>query len=278
MSLRSLYYSLSPNLRLLVREVYYLPQDFCRKIFGQKRAMEPKKGDIYIGAGDFIEQGQKQVQQLLEFIDLKSGDVVLDIGSGIGRTAVPLTEIITTGQYEGFDVVKKGVEWCEKNITAKYPNFNFKFVPLHNDLYNTFDARVSDFKFPYPHHHFDKVFLFSVFTHMKITEIQHYLHEIKRVMRPDGKCLATFFLYDKNTEEKIIDNEGFNFPHQFSEGYRLMNKKVESANIAVSIPLLQQMTENAKLEIENIHFGYWNGFVSKENGGHFQDIVIIKNK
>lgn len=278
MSIRSLYYALSPELRLSVRKIYYWPHDLYRKLFGEKGTMEPGKGDIYVGSGDFIEQGKKQAQQLKEHIDLRSDDVVLDIGSGIGRTAVPLTEIITTGQYEGFDVVKKGVDWCQKNITTKYPNFSFKFVPLHNDLYNTFDTKVSEFKFPYPNHHFDKVFLFSVFTHMKTHEIQHYLKEIQRVMKPEGKCLATFFLYDENTEKAIANNEGFSFPHQFSEGYRLMNKKVESANIAVSIPLLQKMTENAGLEIENIQLGYWSGFVSKETAGHFQDIAIIKNK
>src|SRR5690606_34805323 len=113
MSIRSLYYALSPELSLLVRKIYYWPHDCYRNPFGEKGTMEAGKGDIYIGSGDFIEQGKKQAQQRREYIDLRSDDVVLDIGSGIGRTAVPLTEIITTGQYESYDVVKNGLDWVQ---------------------------------------------------------------------------------------------------------------------------------------------------------------------
>lgn len=41
----------------------------------------------------------------------------MDIGSGIGRTAVPLTKFLNPdARYEGFDVVKKGVKWCNAKI------------------------------------------------------------------------------------------------------------------------------------------------------------------
>ena len=60
---------------------------------------------------------------LKQFIDLgglKPEHRVLDIGSGIGRVAIPLTEYLNEkGSYEGFDVVELGVNWCNPSwITA----------------------------------------------------------------------------------------------------------------------------------------------------------------
>ena len=277
MSLRNIYYSLSPELRLAVRKLYYLPHDLLQQLSGKRSELQPGKGDIYIGSGDFLSQGKKQVQTLTDHIDLKESDVVLDIGCGIGRTALPLTKILTTGRYEGFDVVKKGVDWCKRNIGINYPNFHFTFVSLHNDLYNNFKAKGEEFSFPYPDRTFDKVFLFSVFTHMRIEEIQHYLTEIKRVLKPEGKCLATFFLYDKDFASKGPD-DGFSFPYEYPAGYRLMSKKVQSANIAISLDLLNRMMDTVGLEIEKIEFGYWNGKIAKDLAVNFQDTVIIKSK
>lgn len=277
MSLRNIYYSLSPELRLTVRKLYYLPHDLLQQLSGKRGELQPGKGDIYIGSGDFLSQGKKQVQALKDHIDLKESDVVLDIGCGIGRTALPLTKILTTGSYEGFDVVKKGVDWCKRNISSKYPNFQFTFVSLHNDLYNNFKNKGEEFRFPYADDTFDKAFLFSVFTHLRMEEIQHYLTEIKRVLKPDGKCLATFFLYDRDFVPESQD-QGFSFPFEYPAGYRLMSKKVQSANIAVSLELLNRMVDAAGLEIEKIEFGYWNGRKTKDLAVNFQDTVIIKSK
>ncbi len=277
MLLRKIYYSLSPGLRLATRKIFYMPYDLLQKLSGRRRELQPDKGDIYIGSGDFITQGATQVKILADHIDLKGTDSVLDIGSGIGRTALPLTKILKQGKYEGFDVVKKGVDWCKKNITSEHPNFNFTFVSLHNDLYNTYEKKGEDFIFPYPENNFDKVFLFSVFTHIKCSEIAHYLKEIKRVMKDDGKCLATFFLYDENYRDENQD-PSFSFPFEYSEGYRLMDKKVPSANIALSQKLLNKLVDEAELEIVKIEFGYWNGRTAKENAVNFQDTVIIKSK
>ncbi|QLK35236.1 hypothetical protein H0H25_02560 [Flavobacterium psychrophilum] len=48
--------------------------------------------------------------------------------------AIPFTNYLsTTGKYEGFDIVKIGIDWCTKNISSRFPNFNFKLIPLKND-------------------------------------------------------------------------------------------------------------------------------------------------
>ena len=87
--------------------------------------MLPMKGDIFIGSGDFKEQGIRQLDHLIEYCHLHPDHRVLDVGCGIGRTAIALTDYLSSsGSYEGFDIVPKGIDWCQKHIAAKYPTFN----------------------------------------------------------------------------------------------------------------------------------------------------------
>ena len=81
---------------------------------------------IYTGSGDFLKIGNQIVDDIKKHNIISSSSNVLDIGSGIGRIAVPLTQIIKDGQYEGFDIIQSGVRWCEKHITKHHPNFHFK--------------------------------------------------------------------------------------------------------------------------------------------------------
>lgn len=270
-ALRSYYYKLPPALRLLGRKIYYFPIDLYEGLTGKRAKNEPKKGDIYVGSGDFIAQGTRQMNVLKKYITLKNTDQVLDVGCGIGRTAVALSGFIDKGSYDGFDAVEKGIKWCDANIHKKYPNFNFKFTPIYNDLYNTFSQKAENFTFPYNDSQFDKVFLFSVFTHMQIPEIKQYLKEIGRVLRNDGQCMATFFLYD----ESKIEGGSMPFPYQY-DGYRLMDDKVTAANIAVSLPLLSAMAQEAGLKVTTIQGGFWRNDVEKESADEFQDIVVFE--
>ena len=204
--LRKLWYALSPNQRYLIRRLYYFPADFSDTITGKRNKYIPPRGYIYTGSPanskNYFEQGMYQLDLLKKELLLQLDDHVLDIGSGIGRTAIALTQYLSTdGKYEGFDAVKKGVKWCNSRIAKDFPNFSFKYIPLKNDLYNNTGKKASKFVFPYQDKTFDKVFLFSVFTHMQICEIKNYLKEIERVLKPDGMCLATLFTYTSENEE-----------------------------------------------------------------------------
>jgi len=276
MSLRKIYYSVSPRMRFIIRKIYYLPIDLLETISGKLEKYEPPKGDIYIGSGDFIKQGKHQLELLKKYISLDQNDYVLDIGSGIGRTAIPLTKFLNSkGRYEGFDVVEKGVKWCNSKIKNDFPNFNFIYVPLNNDLYNNSKTKASKFKFPYQDNQFDKVFLFSVFTHMQIEEIENYLQEIERVLKPEGLCLATFFIYNHIIEQEIARRTNFNFPIK-KEGYRLMSENVKSANLAIEETKLENMLSTANLKKVNKIDGYWKDIKLKDEDIYFQDIIVLK--
>src|SRR5690606_32994477 len=191
--LRKIWYGLSVNQRTAIRRMYYFPADFRDKLLGKTHKYVPPRGKIYTGSPSgadlYVKQSLHQLALLKNEIGLKPGDFVLDIGSGIGRTAISLTEYLDkTGIYEGFDVVKKGVDWCNRRIRKDFPNFNFTYIPLYNDLYSDTGNPADKFVFPYEDNYFDKIFSFSVFTHMTLEEIQNYFFQMHRVLKPDGQC------------------------------------------------------------------------------------------
>lgn len=277
--LRSLWYSFTVRQRYLVRYIYYLPLDILDMLRGNRYKYVPPRGYIYTGSPsgskDFIAQSKQQLYLLQHEIQLRPDNAVLDIGSGIGRTAISLTEFLSSkGSYEGFDVVRKGVDWCNSRIGRDYSNFNFTYVPLFNDLYNKEKLNAEKFVFPYEQESFDKVFTFSVFTHMQIKEIQNYFKEINRVLKSNGMAFSTFFLYSNENENFIAKNKSFGFPIK-KDGFRLMNAKVKSGNIAIHKDKLRKMLESEGLEIVKIIDGFWKG---ENDSKEYQDIVIFKRR
>lgn len=274
MNLRKIYYFLSPKFRLIVRRLFYFPVDLLNLFRLNKNQLVPPKGKIFIGSGDFIKQGKTFLKHLIELGNLKPEHHVLDIGSGIGRMAIPLTKYLSQeGKYEGFDIVKTGVKWCRKNITPQYPNFNFTHLNLKNSLYNLSTSQeASKIKFPYPDNSFDFIILTSVFTHMLPNDVENYLQEINRVLKSSGKCFCTFFILSKEYKNT---NSDFNF--LFDRGnYSLMDEKVPEANVAYKNEYLNSIISNAGLKLKSEHFGYWSGR-QKSEALDFQDILILEN-
>jgi ubiquinone/menaquinone biosynthesis C-methylase UbiE len=231
---------------------------------------------IFTGSGDFIKQGETFLRYFIEYGNLKPDDYVLDVGSGIGRMAIPLTTYLSEkGKYEGFDIVKKGVDWCKKEITARFPRFNFTHIELRNTLYNTNTEMIaSDFKFPYSDEYFNFVFLISVFTHMLPADVENYLREINRVLKPKGICFATFFIIDDESDIILTKNKNFKFLYDKGE-YFLMDEKVPEANVGYRFKYLQGLISRSGLRINSNYAGYWSGR-DKSESLDFQDILILE--
>jgi len=72
----------------------------------------------FVGSGDFKAISEELFGHLRNLGGLKPSDSILDVGCRIGRVAVPLTQYLDQrARYEGFDVVKKGIDWCRENIS-----------------------------------------------------------------------------------------------------------------------------------------------------------------
>jgi SAM-dependent methyltransferase len=263
-------------MRFVARRLYYWPYDLYEGLSGQRDPMTPPRGMIFTGSGDFIAQGEKMLEYFQSIGKLEPHHHVLDVGCGIGRIAIPLTSYLDEdASYDGFDVVKRGVEWCNKHIHSRFPNFNFRYIDLNNDLYKASGASAANFTFPYPDDAFHFVVLTSVFTHMLPDEVHNYLREIRRVLKHGGSCFATFFLWNEETES--LNNPAFTFPYDKGH-YRLMDEQVQSANVAFQEADLMAFINEIGFEVESTHYGYWAGR-PKETCKDFQDILILrKNK
>ncbi|MBK8053320.1 MAG: class I SAM-dependent methyltransferase [Saprospiraceae bacterium] len=274
---RKIYYFLSPDLRYLVRRIYYWPLDLFSSFKPQKNCIQPPKGLIYTGSGDFEKTGQQFKEIFIRHCGLLPDHHVLDVGSGIGRIAIPLTGYISNaGRYEGFDIVRTGVDWCKKNITSTYPNFRFTHIDLKNDLYNlSTDQKAQNFIFPYEDNSFDLVILTSVFTHMMPEDMENYLTQISRVLKPGGRCMMTMFILNEISTAKMMSNGGLIFNFDFGH-YSLLDKDVKEANIAFKEEYILHLLEKNKLRVTLIEYGYWSGR-EKHSCFDFQDIIIVTN-
>lgn len=270
--LRKLFYALPVNFRYTARKVLYFPVD----MFRDRNRMEPPKGMIFTGRGNYKEAGESTFAHFRNHTDITPKSRILDIGSGIGRMAVPFTNFIDEdGVYEGFDIVKQGVDWCTANITSNFPNFRFTLIPLKNDLYNLdTDEKASNLVFPYPDNYFDLVFLTSVFTHMLPDDMEHYISEIKRVLKPGKTCFATFFILDSESESSMVVNGSKTFRHNLGN-HSLMDKNVKEANVAYQKDYIFELLKSHGFDISDFFRGYWSGLTPGSLNEH-QDVIIFK--
>lgn len=151
-----------------------------------------------VGDGDFLAIGREFLGHLIDHAGLKRTDRVLDVGCGVGRIAVQLTRYLAPeGRYVGFDVGAAGIAWCREAVAPLHPGFSFLHLDLFHPLYNPAGTLASTRQhWPVPDESMDVVCLTSVFTHLTAEETRHYLREIARVLKPDGRCLGTWFLLD----------------------------------------------------------------------------------
>jgi SAM-dependent methyltransferase len=172
--------------------------------------------------------------------------------------ALPLTKYIAGGTYDGFDIVRRWIRWCRRNITAAYPNFHFTHADVYNSHYNRRGVPAAEYRFPYGDASFDFVFATSLFTHLDPAAARNYLREAQRVLAPGGTLLATFFLIDEEVENPALD---FNVDRG---DHRLLSATDPDWAIAFDRSILDQLPSCT------IERGAWRN----EGGEQFQDVVV----
>lgn len=238
------------------------------------RNLMPPEKEIFPGdASNFERAGQEFLGYFKELAGLQPDHRVLDVGCGIGRMAIPLTGYLNSeGGYEGFDVVRRGVRWCADNITPWYPNFHFQVADIHNERYNPkgkYEAR--DYAFPYEDESFDLVFLASVFTHMMPDEVDNYLSEISRVLKPGGRCLISYFLLN---EESLGLIESGKSPLDFKPStgtYRVVDPENPEHAVGYDEEHVLGLYAKHGLRPETPQYGSWCG---RNQHLSYQDIIV----
>ncbi|GAB3880756.1 class I SAM-dependent methyltransferase [Spirosoma agri] len=236
--------------------------------------MTPPRSKIFIGAGDFKVVGQEFKKLFIDIGGLKPNESVLDVGCGIGRMAIPLTNYLTAqGSYEGFDIVEQGIAWCQRMVTPRFPGFHFQLADVYNSHYHPQGRyQAHEYRFPFEDNRFDFVFLTSVFTHMPVRETAHYLAEISRVLKPGGRCFATFFLLNEESRTLMVTEQStYNFQYEL-EGRYIFNPLDPDLGTAFDESwVLTTLIQCGLSSPVSVYPGRWCG---RKNATTFQDIVV----
>jgi SAM-dependent methyltransferase len=259
---------------VLVRPVAFVRAmvlDWWDRIRGRHDALTPPRRLWFVGGGDFRAVGDDFRKHFAEIGGLRPDEDVLDVGSGVGRIAVPLTGWLQ-GRYEGIDVVRRGIEWCRQTITPRYPNFRFQVADVYNRHYNRKGkVPANEYRFPFEDQSFDFVVLTSVFTHLLPADRDNYIREIARVLRPRGRCFATFFLLNDEARRNLAAGRAvFNFRFK-RPGYWTTHRRKPEAAIAYEETDVFEKLEHNGLQISAIRYGAWSG---RDDGLSLQDIVV----
>ncbi len=236
------------------------------------RTIPPLRLQI-VGFGDFRKVGDDLLRLLIEVGGLRPADRVLDIGCGVGRVALPLTGYLQpSARYDGFDVMKHAIRWCQRHITPEHPNFRFHHVHVLNTEYSARGVAASEFRFPFADASFDFAFATSVFTHLVEGETKRYLAESARVLAPGGRLLATFFLLNEFSLANLPGRSNFNFPFQRGS-MRLLDADNPGVGVASPEDVVMESLRAAGFEVRNIEYGQWSG---RANTVSFQDVIVCR--
>jgi len=179
--------------------------------------------DLVCGSHDdvakaFVTAGQCMRKDLDVYRLVFEGCRMLDVGCGCGRLARYLIND-PLKSYTGFDRHVGMIDWSKNHIGPLAPHFAFHYFDLAS-AYQSVDHQsgsipVESFRFPCGDDSVDAAILMSVFTHMPLKEIRHYLKELHRVLVTGGKVLLTVFLTEKSSYVDTINY--FYKPEEFRD-------------------------------------------------------------
>jgi ubiquinone/menaquinone biosynthesis C-methylase UbiE len=265
-----------PVKQKIKRTINFLKFENKDRIFGDLAPLVPNVEDMFDGSQSFKmfkSAGDEFFKTYRDRCGLQPDDKILDVGSGNGRMALPLTQYLNqNGTYEGIEIVKAGVDWCSERVTPRFPNFHFQQIDVYNKHYNPGGKfQPSEYKFPFADESFTFSFLTSVFTHMPPADLENYLSEVSRVLKSGGRCLITYFLLNEESIRLIETGHSkvdFRFIH---DNYRTLSRDVPEHAIGFDESWVRQLYEKYHLKIERIDYGFW---CARKNPVSFQDMIL----
>lgn len=158
------------------------------------------------GGTKFVRTGQNLLKELKEHGQITPSSDILEIGCGVGRNAFALSTFLEEGSYTGIDIDKPSIEAAQSNAFLQKKGYEIKFLDVDNPEYNPNGRyKASEYVFEFDDNSFDLIFLMSVFTHMLSDDMENYIKEISRMLKPGGRLLFTTFVMDYGTQFGNVD-------------------------------------------------------------------------
>lgn len=129
-------------------------------------------------------------------------------------------------------------------IHARWPHSDFVWADVRNPHDNPNAATpAADYRFPFADASFDVIYAASLFTHLLPDEARNYLSEARRVLRPGGRCLFSFFILDQYRGPGTTSSRWCEFEHSLSgaQGVAIHDPEYPSAVVAYSLRLVKAL-------------------------------------
>ena len=262
------------RLRPLVARGYDVLLDAGEAIAGHRDPLTPPRRLRRISTdpdNDYRATGRAFVALLRQQCGLRPDAAVLDVGCGVGRIAVGLTEYLSSaGRYDGFDIVPAEIAWCRQHITPRFPQFRFHLADVRNDAYHPDGATpAAEYRFPFPDASFDVGIVASVFTHLLTPDLDNYIRELARVLRPGGHAVASFYLLNADTRADIAASRSA-FQFTMPMGEAMVNDAARpSWAVAHDEARVMATLAAAGLDVVQCYPGRW-----ASDGVQAQDLVV----
>jgi SAM-dependent methyltransferase len=240
------------------------------------RRTEPWQSLHNVGGGDFARAGIETLELLNAYAGLSPDNQVLDIGCGTGRMAWPLAAYLhPAAGYVGFDVSPRAIAICRRRFCKVRPDFCFLEADVANAEYRAGGAaREDSYRFPVEDACIDVAFATSVFSHMTLPAIRHYLAQTARVLQPGGRLLFTGYAL---TPERIFGlerGEGRFAFRPWREGSRVIDPRSPERAIAHPLDRFLDAVRDAGLEpVGAVKLGAWLGPADYGGG---QDLFVVR--
>lgn len=249
----------------------------CKHILANRFMPRPPAESVFVGDGNFLPIGVEFLKWFVRTGNLTPHERILDIGCGIGRMAVPLTQYVESGTYDGVDVVPEGIAWCRENISTQYRNFRFHRLDLAHAIYNPAGVKTTTgLRLPFAENSFDFVFMTSVVTHLYAAEIRAYAREIRRVMAPNARLFVTTFMLNQPARDGLCAGRGHLAfdgkaagPELYADAANPLAAVAHDEDFLLGLFLEQGLRRNGPPI-----YGRWSGRATP--GQSFQDINVLR--
>jgi len=223
---------------------------------------------------EFLLTSFASLNLLTKYGNLQPTDQVLDIGCGVGRTAIALSTYLDSGTYCGIDIVPEFIQWCESNITPKFPNFKFTLADIYHPVYAPKGThKTHDYDLPYPKNSFDFIFLLSTISELPPKSMRHLIKEASHLLKKNGRLFVTTFLLNQDSLNRIAakqNQKDRGFAYDSNLDCYVTSHAYEEAIFGYDESSFSQVLNDAKLSIQKTIYGFWSG----RKSGFSEDIVI----
>jgi tRNA (mo5U34)-methyltransferase len=133
---------------------------------------------------------------------------VVDFGCGCGRIARQLIQQEPRPRrYVGLDLHRGMIDWCRANLTPRAPGFEFLHHDVHEQGFNPGPGKPDWAPFSVADESCSLFVAISVFTHLLQHHAVGYLRELRRVLRPGGIAITSWFFFDKRSFPMMQDDQ-----------------------------------------------------------------------